>query len=161
MELIEPKAPLLVHGCWGALYKYLNTIQYKTIIMLDTLHCRLDFLSCFKLTWFTIADRVRLHTTCATCIFTSRLLFTSLATADLICIAPVNKQVSLTWLLWALRSFLRLHYITLHYIPWTLHCLCEEEAARERTDHPSSLPEVEGTKLLQSFKPTTASGGWL
>jgi len=36
--------------------------------------------------------------------------------------APVYKLVSLTWLLWALRNFLRfklqfaLHYITLHYI---------------------------------------------
>src|SRR6218665_2553733 len=31
-------------------------------------------------------------------------------------IAPVNKLVSLTWLLWALRSFrsFTLHYITLH-----------------------------------------------
>ena len=29
MELIEPKAPLFAYGCWGALYKYLNTIQYK------------------------------------------------------------------------------------------------------------------------------------
>ena len=33
-------------------------------------------------------------------------------------LAPVNKLFSLTWLLWALRSFWRftLHYITLHYI---------------------------------------------
>jgi len=29
LELIESKALLLVHGCWGALYKYLNTIQYR------------------------------------------------------------------------------------------------------------------------------------
>jgi len=31
-------------------------------------------------------------------------------------LAPVNKLFSLTWLLWALRSFWRftLHYITLH-----------------------------------------------
>ena len=29
MELIEPKAPLFAYGCWGALYKYLNTIQYN------------------------------------------------------------------------------------------------------------------------------------
>ena len=27
--LIEPKAPLFACGCWGALYKYLNTIQYN------------------------------------------------------------------------------------------------------------------------------------
>src|SRR6218665_1784618 len=37
-------------------------------------------------------------------------------------IAPVNKLVSLTWLLWALRSFrsFTLHYITLHYITVTM-----------------------------------------
>jgi len=29
LELIEPEAPLFAYGCWGALYKYLNTIQYK------------------------------------------------------------------------------------------------------------------------------------
>ena len=29
LELIEPKAPLLAHGFWGALYKYSNTIQYN------------------------------------------------------------------------------------------------------------------------------------
>jgi len=28
--LIEPKAPLFAYGCWGALYKYFNTIQYNT-----------------------------------------------------------------------------------------------------------------------------------
>ena len=28
MELIEPKAPLLAHGYWGALYKCWNTIPY-------------------------------------------------------------------------------------------------------------------------------------
>ena len=27
LELIEPKALLLAHGCWAALYKYLNPIQ--------------------------------------------------------------------------------------------------------------------------------------
>ena len=49
--------------------------------------------------------------------------------------APVNKLVSLTWLLWALRSFrsFTLHYITLHYnqlhsnatIPYVLERSCE------------------------------------
>jgi len=31
LELIEPKAPLFAHGCWGALYKYLNIIRYNTM----------------------------------------------------------------------------------------------------------------------------------
>jgi len=29
MELIETKAPLFAHSCWGALYIYLNTIHKK------------------------------------------------------------------------------------------------------------------------------------
>jgi len=28
LELIEPKAALFAQGCWGALYKYLNRIEY-------------------------------------------------------------------------------------------------------------------------------------
>jgi len=40
-------------------------------------------------------------------------------------IAPVNKLVSLTWLLWALRSFWRFTlyqlYITLHL--YRIHCI--------------------------------------
>jgi len=34
LELIEPKALLFAHGCCGALYKYLNTIQ-KTLSDID------------------------------------------------------------------------------------------------------------------------------
>ena len=29
--LVERKVPLFAHGCWGALYKYLNAIQYNVI----------------------------------------------------------------------------------------------------------------------------------
>ena len=31
LELIEPKAPLFAYDYWGALYKYLNTMQKNTM----------------------------------------------------------------------------------------------------------------------------------
>ena len=41
LELIEPKVPLFAYGCWGVLYKYLNTIQYNT----DFHHCKFSFIA--------------------------------------------------------------------------------------------------------------------
>ena len=40
-------------------------------------------------------------------------------------IAPMNKLVSLTWLLWALRSFrsFTLHYIALNFCCMGMHCV--------------------------------------
>jgi len=32
LELIEPKAPLFAHGCWEALYKYSNTVQFSVVV---------------------------------------------------------------------------------------------------------------------------------
>ena len=39
LELIEPKGPLFAYGCWGALYKYLNTIKYNNTLLLLRVAC--------------------------------------------------------------------------------------------------------------------------
>jgi len=36
VELIEPKVPLLAHGCCGVLYKYLNTVEKRDLKHLES-----------------------------------------------------------------------------------------------------------------------------